>query len=80
LGSVEILDAVGRLRDVEPVGVKLQHRVSWVILADAYVVVLVVVLVDGVEPVPDTVGELLESRDLGFVVVFWVVVLIESYV
>ena len=41
---------------------------------------LVVVLVDGVEPVPDTVGELLESRDLGFVVVFWVVVLIESYV
>jgi len=80
LGSVEILDAVGRLRDVEPVGVILQHRVSWVILADAYVVVLVVVLVDGVEPVPDTVGELLESRDLGFVVVFWVVVLIESYV
>ena len=80
MGSVEILDAVGRLRDVEPVGVILQHRVSWVILADAYVVVLVVVLVDGVEPVPDTVGELLESRDLGFVVVFWVVVLIESYV
>lgn len=76
-GSIEVFVAIGILRYVQVIGIVLQQSIVWIVFPYALIVVLLVVSVESVEAISNSIGEQLQRVNLRLVVILWVVVLLQ---